>query len=75
MTSSELSDFLKTYNLTQKKFSSMIGTDFTTVNRWINGHVDIPQYVKLYLEKIEPSLVEVSKLFKQMELKQKGEER
>lgn len=72
MTNSELKQFLQTHNLTQKKFASMIGKDLATVCRWTNGHVSIPPYVKLYIEKIEPSLSEVGKLFKQMELRNEG---
>jgi hypothetical protein len=48
----------------------MIGKDIVSVNKWINGHVTIPPYVKLYIEKIEPNLKEVIILFKQMELRE-----
>jgi transcriptional regulator with XRE-family HTH domain len=70
MTNTELKDFLKTYNLTQKKFASMIGKNLQTVFDWVHGKREIPLYVKLYIEKIEPTLKEAAALFKQMELRE-----
>jgi transcriptional regulator with XRE-family HTH domain len=69
MTNLELRDFLKTYNLTQKKFASMIGKNLQTVFDWVHGKREIPPYVKLYIEKIEPTLKEAAALFKTMELR------
>lgn len=73
MTKEELKDFLKKYNLTQVKFSQMIGKKRGTIHRWINGNSTIPSYVEFYIKNIEKDLDNAAEILKNIGLKKEGE--
>jgi DNA-binding transcriptional regulator YiaG len=50
LTARQFRNRLQTAGVSQQKFALFLGIHFVTVNRWANGHVEVPRYAGILVD-------------------------